>query len=450
MQELINNLNIIKNATSEVYEAGQENAVDADKIIEKSVSGNRFVTANDVSEVRHDVTINTTGDCNVMVYGKNLFNIETSVPGALSNTNGGVASGNASYDTSDYIKVYEGITYTMNSGRFVCVYDADKKFISGVSTGTAGKYTYTIPSGATYLRFSYTKGKIDTQFEVGTVSTRIETYIEPSEYTIQNGTITIPSLSPYMTVIADSDVNIVMNYRKSYGMQTEYDRFWDNFQNYGNRTDYWMAFAGTPSWLISMYGGVPKYDIILKDTSATTRYCYSMFYAFNRDKTLGERADMTEICKHIDFSGCISTTNLFKDAKADNITCDFSSATSLNGTFACSDGGQMNNITIKVTEKCTNYSNAFSYASRLIELRFTDDSTIVANLDLMRSTQLSHDSIVNVINTLSSVETGKTISLSKTAVNTAFETSAGAADGSTSTEWTNLVATKSNWTFSLS
>lgn len=64
--------------------------------------------------------------------------------------------------------------------------------------------------------------------------------------------------------------------------------------------------------------------------------------------------------------------------------------------------------------------------------------------------KLSKDSITSVINALSSTTTGKSVTLSKTAVNTAFETSSGAGDGSTSEEWTTLIATKFNWTISLS
>ena len=45
--------------------------------------------------------------------------------------------------------------------------------------------------------------------------------------------------------------------------------------------------------------------------------------------------------------------------------------------------------------------------------------------------------------------TGQAVSVKKDAVNIAFETSAGAGDGSTSAEWLALVATKTNWTISL-
>ena len=55
----------------------------------------------------------------------------------------------------------------------------------------------------------------------------------------------------------------------------------------------------------------------------------------------------------------------------------------------------------------------------------------------------------SVINALSDTASGQTLTLNITAVNKAFETAAGAADGSTSTEFAALVATKTNWTIVL-
>jgi hypothetical protein len=62
---------------------------------------------------------------------------------------------------------------------------------------------------------------------------------------------------------------------------------------------------------------------------------------------------------------------------------------------------------------------------------------------------LSKASIESLINALWSGATGKTATLKKVAVDTEFETAEGLADGSTSNEWTTLIATKSNWTISL-
>jgi hypothetical protein len=81
----------------------------------------------------------------------------------------------------------------------------------------------------------------------------------------------------------------------------------------------------------------------------------------------------------------------------------------------------------------------------------TMTGTIKANgMDLHYSTKLSKASIISVINALSDTTNALKVQLSKTAVNNAFETSSGVADGSTSEEWTTLIATKANWTIALS
>ena len=62
---------------------------------------------------------------------------------------------------------------------------------------------------------------------------------------------------------------------------------------------------------------------------------------------------------------------------------------------------------------------------------------------------LSRSSIENFVSVLSDEASGKTITFNKAAVDKAFETSEGAADGSTTAEWEALIATKSNWTIAL-
>ena len=57
--------------------------------------------------------------------------------------------------------------------------------------------------------------------------------------------------------------------------------------------------------------------------------------------------------------------------------------------------------------------------------------------------------VINIFSVLSTDSTGKTLSLSLGAVDTAFETAEGLGDGSTSAEWLALRATKENWTITL-
>lgn len=96
-----------------------------------------------------------------------------------------------------------------------------------------------------------------------------------------------------------------------------------------------------------------------------------------------------------------------------------------------------------------NVSNAFTNCTALENITF-EGEIIVSGMTLQYSKLLSKESIISLINALSATTTGRKVTLSKTAVNNAFETSEGAADGSTSAEWLELIATKSNWTISLS
>jgi hypothetical protein len=78
----------------------------------------------------------------------------------------------------------------------------------------------------------------------------------------------------------------------------------------------------------------------------------------------------------------------------------------------------------------------------------TEDSVVAADISC-DSQRLNKESIKSFVNALSPTTTDKVLTLHKNAVNAAFETSTGAKDGENSEEWVNLIATKSNWTITL-
>lgn len=96
----------------------------------------------------------------------------------------------------------------------------------------------------------------------------------------------------------------------------------------------------------------------------------------------------------------------------------------------------------------TNSLNFFLYCGALEYVRLKAN-TLPLGVSFQHSENLTADSIKSIVEGLSDTATGQTLTLSKTAVNKAFETSEGANDGSTSAEWLALIATKSNWTISL-
>lgn len=115
---------------------------------------------------------------------------------------------------------------------------------------------------------------------------------------------------------------------------------------------------------------------------------------------------------------------------------------------ACFEGSKYLHTIKKITlESGTIISNWFDYCTSLVNL--TIEGTIGQNGFNVSWSPLSKASLISVINALSDTTTGLTVTLRLAAVNTAFETTAGAADGSTSDEWTALIATKPNWTINL-
>lgn len=247
---------------------------------------------------------------------------------------------------------------------------------------------------------------VDTfQIEKGATATTYEPYngqtLTPATDGIVEG---MTSVSPYMNIFADTEgVNIKADYNKSYGMQTEYDRFWDAYQWNGTRPYYNYAFSY--GWKDENYN--PKYPF------GKTLQVSAMFYY----------STITDTKIEIDIT------------KATSVQMMFESTTKLH--------------TIRkliVAENTVINANNFRNAVALENITF--EGVIGCSINFQWC-PLTKASITNIINTLSTAATGQTLTLKLSAVNTAFETSAGAADGSTSAEFAALVATKTNWTITM-
>jgi hypothetical protein len=190
------------------------------------------------------------------------------------------------------------------------------------------------------------------------------------------------------------------------GKQAEYDAFWDGMQNNGNRTEYANAFNNV-GWTDITFK--PKYDFVCVGN------IYAMF-AYSR---------FTELNKSLDISKATNTGSLFYYS------------TYLKTVHR-----------LVIAETTDLQTTTFAYCLSLENLSV--EGTIGQNnFNTQWSTKLTKASITSIVNALSTTTTGLTVTLSATAVNNAFATSEGIADGSTSGEWLALVATKSNWTIAL-
>lgn len=202
--------------------------------------------------------------------------------------------------------------------------------------------------------------------------------------------------------------------------------FWDAYQENGNRTDYQNAFSGR-GWTEETFK--PKYDIIVSNAYMLFRYCGI--------KDLGEalrKAGVRLVIQHNQMSMTFNNT-LLEVIYGIEFPTTF---TSLNSCFHYNSYLREIRVPIPVME--TTDMNAFANCHELREVSFS--GAIGKSLNLQWSRFLSYASIVNIFQTLSSNVSGQTLTLSEEAVADAF-------DGIDSQEWTDLVATKSNWKITL-
>lgn len=256
------------------------------------------------------------------------------------------------------------------------------------------------------------------------------------------------SIAEKLTVIAknneeiwDAGYNQGLASGKYEGRQEEYNAFWDNYQQNGNRNDYTCGFAGK-GWSKSTFN--PKYDIV--PTSGT-----EIFFHFN------ELFGALDLVEHLadkgvslDFSRCTSMYSAFAYSSIKRLGCldltkvGTDSSYYLQGLFIGSSIITIDEIIVKSTTLF--HSGSFQNCTKLKDITFSGE--IGCNLNFQHS-PLTMASIASIVDNLSTTASGKTVTFKKSAVNKAFETSSGANDGSTSEYWTTLIQPYSNWTISL-
>ena len=145
----------------------------------------------------------------------------------------------------------------------------------------------------------------------------------------------------------------------------------------------------------------------------------------------------------------LDLNNYTADSTLRKLTLDIDFSELKNASYFCVqtkaleviDGNPIN------LSKVTKISDFLRICPALREVRLTGE--VKVSLDIKTATALSKETITNIVGCLSPSVSGKTLTLSQSAVDKAFETSAGANDGSTSAEWETLVAAHTNWTISL-
>lgn len=217
-----------------------------------------------------------------------------------------------------------------------------------------------------------------------------------------------------------------------------YDIFWDSYQNNGARTDYRLAFKGA-MWTDKTFK--PKYDFIPTDA-------LQMFVKANITDLVALLESQNVV---LDFSKCTNLYGCFSYSPITHIgvidISNYNNYANLNATFdECRKLVTIDKIKLN-SGLPHNISNAtFRNCTALQNIKF--ENSISTSIDF-RWSPLSKDSITSVINALSTTTTGNTLTLKKSAVNTAFgidvDDKTTYPEGS---EFYTLRHSKDNWTFS--
>lgn len=220
------------------------------------------------------------------------------------------------------------------------------------------------------------------------------------------------------------------------GKKSEYDAFWDEFQNYGNRRKYNNAFGGE-FWNNITFN--PKYNIIVGSDTYDADNLFSTAKIDNMEKVFNDNKIILDTSNAVRLHGVFDGIQTIAIPIIDFKNCESSLKTFYNTTL-------LKLTVINIKKSCT-FDRTFNYNLKLKDLYITGE--IGNSITFTGCYSLTKDSIQNIVNALSTSASGLTVTFTQTAVNNAFETSSGEADGSTSAEWATLIATKSNWTISL-
>ena len=229
------------------------------------------------------------------------------------------------------------------------------------------------------------------------------------------------------------------------GKQAEYDAFWNSYQDNGKRLCGIYLFAGY-GWNSENYKPKWKPKILAEKYP---NYSTSMFERFDN---IQKKSPLGINEGDIDFSEATVLEGTFRNANVAKVEMDCvpPNLTKMTGTF------QMNGIsthTLTILKLGVNAKTSFDTecfrCGALSDISFIEGSVIGKAISFYHCAKLTKQSINNVFRVLSLDVTGKTLTLSGVAVDKAFEESSGNNDGASTQEWATLIATKPNWTISL-
>lgn len=190
------------------------------------------------------------------------------------------------------------------------------------------------------------------------------------------------------------------------GVKSEYDRFWDNYQENGNRTNYSRAFSNG-WWNNELFK--PKYDIC--PVQAET-----LFYTNN--SITDPEAVLNALGLKLDFSRCTNFVQFLSWAAVQRLgIVDTRSATTLRLAFYAADRLQTIEKLILAEDGSQTIESSTSFANvpKLREIRI--EGLFGQSVSFYSSSLLSLESLRSIINALkdySGTGTTQTITLNPT------------------------------------
>lgn len=257
--------------------------------------------------------------------------------------------------------------------------------------------------------------------------------------------------------IAEKLTRIAENEQKVYeagkvkGNQEGYDRGHQDGTTEGvtvggqiERERFWSAYTNRYHWSTCgvFYGGVwdfdsfyPACDIRPVGNASHLFYAWERQLGKNHSGSLKKRFEECGVV--LDTSQATGLTNAFSYSYITEIpTVDCTNlGSSTTNVFAATRAPYVDIEKLIVNEQLT-YVDWFS-SSKVRNISF--EGVIGQNINFRNSNLMSKASIESIISHLSDTASGKTLTLSKTAVENAF----------TDTEWDALESTKTNWTITL-
>lgn len=220
----------------------------------------------------------------------------------------------------------------------------------------------------------------------------------------------VANAEPYFTTTSEKLVYIAENQQKIYdaGRQAEYDAFWDAVQQNGNRTDYANAFIWwgcedlNPKYkIVPTYGSNAARGVIYRNANLKRLY--------SKDFDLSQLPNPSSVSVDYTFSLC-SSLEVVEDIGLPAVK-------TLQYSFASNPALKQVDV-IRVAVE-TNVTDLLYNCPELITVNI--EGTIgQSGINLRHSRKLSRVSIESFINALSDTASGKSITFSKEAADTAF------------------------------